>query len=129
MTRSESYEIRTEIFHTNYLRERDRRLAYAANYYRENREKIAEYNRMKRNGLLPEKIPEYIRPSTDAFEEELPLPLKMNKQRLRQQFLAIPIHERPVYDYFLRCKTIEYERERRKYNHPDIIAPRYFTGA
>lgn len=97
--------------------ERDRRLAYSAKYYRENKAKIAEYQRKKRAGLLPKKEPDYIRPSTYAFEEMLPYMLRINTPRLRQQFLEIPIHERPVYDYFLRCKTIEYERERRNKQH------------
>lgn len=114
MTRAESYAIRDEIYHERYMVERDRRLAYSAKYYRENKAKIAEYHRKKRAGLLPVKEPEYIRPSTYAFEEMLPYGLRINTPRLRQQFLAIPIHERPVYDYFLRCKTIEYLRQKYK---------------
>lgn len=117
MTRAESYAIRDEIWRKRYMIERDRRLAYSAKYYRENKAKIAEYQRKKRAGLLPKKEPDYIRPSTYAFEEMLPYMLRINTPRLRQQFLEIPIHERPVYDYFLRCKTIEYERERRNKQH------------
>lgn len=114
MTRAESYAIRDEIWRKRYMIERDRRLAYSAKYYRENKAKIAEYHRKKRAGLLPKKEPEYIRPSTYAFEEMLPYSLRINTPRLRQQFLEIPIHERPVYDYFLRCKTIEYLRQKYK---------------
>jgi hypothetical protein len=33
--------------------------------------------------------------------------------RLREEYRKIPILERPVYDYFLRCKTIEYLREKK----------------
>ena len=54
---------------------------------------------------------EYVRPSTDAFEEALPLALRMMKGRLRDEYLRIHITERPVYDYFLRCKIIEYLRD------------------
>ena len=112
MTRAESYTIRDEIFHERYLIERERRLAYSAKYYREHKEQIAEYNRKRRAGLLPVKEPDYIRPSTYAFEEMLPYGLKVKIQRLREEYLAIHISERPPYDYFLRCKTIEHMRQK-----------------
>ena len=131
MTRAESYELRDAIFHENYMKERERRLKYAADYYQAHKEAAKEYARKRRAGLT-KKPPEYERPSTEAFEEELPLRLKMQLSRIREQYLKIPITERPIYDYYLRCRTIEhlrdYERERRKYNHPDIIKPDWLTA-
>lgn len=136
MTRAESYLLQREIERNDYLNSRERRLAYARQYAREHREILTqqqrERRRMKAAGTFIDrrKIEREERnaiPSTDACEEALPLHLRCNKQRLRDEFLRIHITERPTYDYFLRCKTIEYmrdyERERRKYNHPDIIKP------
>lgn len=113
MTRAESYELRKEIFHNQYMKERERRLKYASEYYKTHKKEAMEYARKRRAGLTV-KPHEYQRPSTEAFEEELPFVLKMQLSRLREQYLAIHISERPPYDYYLRCKTIEHLRVKRE---------------
>lgn len=128
MTRAESDAAKKAANRKDYLRRRDKMLAYQRQYAKDNREHInamqRERRRMKAIGTLGTKK-EYIRPSTDDFEGDLPLLLKVNLQRLRDEYLSIPIHQRPVYDYWLRCKTIEHCRavmlKKRKYDHPDII--------
>lgn len=112
MTRTESDAARKAANRKDYLRRRDKMLAYQRQYAKDNREHInamqRERRRRKAIGVIKEK---YVRPSTDAFEESLPLALRMMKSRLRDEYLRIPIIERPVYDYFLRCKIIEYLRD------------------
>ena len=117
MTREESRAARRAIAHADYMKRRDARLAYAKEYYRKHRRKIIQQT-MNRYILQlagewqPDKP--YLPPSTEACEAELPTLLRMNKASLRQEFLAIPIHKRPSYDYFLRCKTVEHLREKQK---------------
>jgi hypothetical protein len=131
MTRTESDAARKAANRKDYLRRREKILAYQRQYAKDNREHInamqRERRRRKAIGSCVAKK-EYVRPSTDDFESELPLLLKVNLQRLRDEYLSIPIHQRPIYDYWLRCKTIEYYRaiilEKRKYDHPDIILPK-----
>lgn len=131
MTREENAAVKREANHKGYLRRRSKALAYMKQYAREHREHInfmqRERRRKKALGIWNTEK-EYERPSSEAFESELPLRLQANIQRLREEYLNIPIVQRPVYDYWLRCKTIEHCRavmlEKRKYNHPDIIPPK-----
>lgn len=113
MTRTESDAARKAANRKDYLRRREKMLVYQRQYAKDNREHInamqRERRRRKAMGVIKEK--EYVRPSTDAFEEALPLALRMMKGRLRDEYLRIHITERPVYDYFLRCKIIEYLRD------------------
>lgn len=110
LTRSEDDAVRREIYHADYMRRRDKRLAYAKQYAKDHREHInamqRERRRKEREGRND--LREYHQLSTAALEGFLPLGLKMQKTRLRDEYLAIHISERPPYDYFLRCKTIEY---------------------
>lgn len=118
MTRAEDKAVRVAINRKHYLAHRDTIIARVKRYTKEHREHInfmqRDRRRRKKEAILDE--PVYIRPSTDAFESELPYGLRASKSRLREEYLRIPIHERPVYDYFLRCKTIEFLRnyERRE---------------
>ena len=131
MTREENAAVKREANRKDYLHRRSKVLAYMAQYAREHREHInlmqRERRRKKALGIWQTEK-EYERPSSEAFEAELPLRLQANIQRLRQEYLNIPIVRRPVYDYWLRCKTIEHCRaimlEKRKYDHPDIIQPK-----
>ena len=130
MTCEEDHEVRSFYNRKYYMNRREAVIAYQKQYAKDHRDHINEMQRERRRrkalGIEPEK--RYQRPSTNYFEGKLPPTLYMNRMRLRDEYRAIPILERPVYDYFLRCKTIEYlknyEREKRKYNHPAIIAPR-----
>lgn len=114
MTRKESYEIRSELYHEDYIKRRPQRLIYAKQYYEANRERIREQQRIRnirrKAGEKRELV--FERPSTEAFENEAPYMLRMNLTRLREKFLAIPIHDRPTYDYFLRCETVEHYRKK-----------------
>ena len=116
MTRAESYEIRGELWHKDYMNRRGQRLAYAKQYYQDHREKIRDQQRERRKrkaaGESTGRELIFDRPSTESFENECPYMLRMNLTRLREKFLAIPIHERPTYDYFLRCETIEHYRKK-----------------
>ena len=121
MTRAESEAARRKIEHADYMRRREARLVYARQYAKDNREKINEAQRKRRQRYREGAIrtPRYVPPSTDALEAALPIGLAMMKPRLREEYLAIHISERPPYGYFLRCKTIEYYQnyERRKQQH------------
>ena len=115
MTRAEDEEVRSYYNHKYYLNRREADIAYQKKYAKEHKEHInamqRERRRRKAAGLEPFRI--YRRPSTDSFEAALPPALYCNRMRLREEYRKIPILERPIYDYFLRCKTIEYLREKR----------------
>lgn len=121
MTRAESEAARREAQHADYMRRREAKLAYAKQYAINNRDKINAAQRKRRQRYREgavRTIP-YMPPSSLALEAELPLGLAMQRTRLRDEYLTIHISERPPYDYFLRCKTIEYLRDydRRKQQH------------
>lgn len=52
--------------------------------------------------------PKIFHRSIESLEQDLPVKLRHNTTRLREDFLRIPILERPPYDVFLKLKTIEY---------------------
>ena len=118
MTRAEDKAVRVATNRKYYLNHREAIIARVKRYTEAHREHInfmqRDRRRRKKEALMGE--PTFIRQSTDAFESELPYGLRANKPRLREEYLRIPIHERPMYDYFLRCKTIEFLRnyERRE---------------
>lgn len=114
MTRAESDAAKREIQHADYMKRREAKLEYARQYAIEHRERISaqqrERRRRKAAGIIP--APAYRPPSTSALEAALPVGLGMQRLRLRDEYLAIHISERPPYDYFLRCKTIEHMRKK-----------------
>ena len=114
MTREESEAARRKAQHADYLRRREAKLAYAKQYAINNREKINEAQRKRRQRYREGAIrtPRYVPPSTSQLEADLPIGLVVMKSRLREEYMAIHISERPPYDYFLRCKTIEYLKHR-----------------
>ena len=108
MTRAESDALRTERNRKEYLARQEQKKAYARQHYR-------KYGRPRKREY---KDKPFRPPSTDACESELPYGLRNDKAALRIEYRKIPITERPSYDYFLRCKTVEYirnhDRERRE---------------
>ena len=100
MTRAESNALRTERNRKEYLARQEQKKAYARQYYRKNRKP-----RKREHHDKP-----FIPPSTDACESVLPYGLRKDKAALRTEYRKIPITKRPPYDYFLRCKTVEYIR-------------------
>lgn len=114
MTRAESDAIRKAYQHADYIRRCETKRAYARQYSRDHRERLNEQLRERRKRYREGAVvtPHYMPPSTDALEAELPIGLYTQRLRLRDEYLAIHISERPPYDYFLRCKTIEYLRNR-----------------
>ena len=114
MTRAEDDAIKREYQHADYMKRREAKLEYARQYAIEHRERISAQQRERRRrkvaGIIP--APDYRPPSTSALEAALPVGLAVQRLRLRDEYLAIHISERPPYDYFLRCKTIEHLRQR-----------------
>ena len=114
MTRAEDNAIKREHQHADYMKRREAKLAYAKQYAIDNREKINRQQRERRQryreGAL--RTPQYRPPSTSALEAALPVGLAVQRLRLREEYLSIHITERPPYDHFLRCKTIEYLMKR-----------------
>jgi len=100
MTRAESDALRTERNRKEYLARQEQKKAYARQYYRKNGRPRKREHQDK----------PFRPPSTDACESELPYGLRKDKAALRIEYLKIPIAERPSYDYYLRCKTVEYIR-------------------
>ena len=100
MTRAESNALRTERNRKEYLARQEKKKAYACQYYRKNGKP-----RKREHHDKP-----FIPPSTDACESELPYGLRKDKAALRAEYRKIPITKRTPYDYFLRCKTVEYIR-------------------
>ena len=125
MTRAEDDAIKREYQHADYMKRREAKLAYAKQYAIDNREKINRQQRERRQRYREGAVrtPQYRPPSTSALEAALPVGLAVQRLRLREEYLSIHITERPPYDYFLRCKTIEYliqrnyERKRNE-QHP-----------
>ena len=125
MTRAESDAAKREAQHADYMKRREAKLAYAKQYAIDNREKINRQQRERRQRYRDGAVrtPQYRPPSTSALEAALPVGLAVQRLRLREEYLAIHITERPPYDHFLRCKTIEYliqrnyERKRNE-QHP-----------
>jgi hypothetical protein len=98
MTRAESDALRTERNRKEYLARQEQKKAYARQHYR-------KYGRPRKREHQDKP---FIPPSTDACESELPYGLRKDKAALRAEYRKIPITERPPYDYFLRCKIVEY---------------------
>ena len=73
--------------------------------------KAAEYRQRRRREAKVTKTPP---PSTDALEAQLPPALRANIRRLREEFLKIPILQRPPYDVYLKIKTIEYLKKKQE---------------
>jgi hypothetical protein len=109
MTREEGIRAKRE----EYLRSRNHRLEYQRKYDAEHHEAIRQrqrvYRERRKAGITPETT--YQRPSTDEFEQLLPLGLKLLIPRIREAYLSIHITRRPVYDYYLRCMTVNYQKE------------------
>ena len=82
-------------------------------YYKENRDFILakasiQRQRKRKQAAL---MPKVFHRSIESKEQDLPWPLRNNTARLREEFLRIPILQRPPYDVFLKMKTIEYLKQ------------------
>jgi hypothetical protein len=125
MTRAEDDAIKRAYQHADYIKRREAKLAYAKQYAIDNRDKINRQQRERRQRYRDGAVrtTQYRPPSTSALEAALPVGLAVQRLRLREEYLSIHITERPPYDHFLRCKTIEYliqrnyERKRNE-QHP-----------
>ena len=112
MTNADDRALRRTYNRADYLKRRDKKLEYAREYAKKHRERI-NYLQRERRRRLKESPPEQpVRKplSTTAIEAFLPPKLYSQRLRLRVEYLNIHISERPPYDYFLRCKTIEHLR-------------------
>ena len=109
MTRAEELAKKQERNRREYEARRDAKIIKSKEWYGKNHEyalmKAAEYRQRRRREAKVTKTPP---PSTDALEAQLPPALRSNIRRLREEFLKIPILQRPPYDKFLRDKTIEH---------------------
>lgn len=96
--------------HVKYIENAEYFKAKSKAYYRENREfilaKAAIARQRKRKHAT--QMPKVFHRSIESKEQDLPWPLRNNTARLREEFLKIPILQRPPYDVYLKMKTIEY---------------------
>ena len=122
MTRAESDALKQERNRQDYLSRRDRKRAVQRAFYQRHREDILKKQFERRNRGREHTDPPYRTPSTDACESELPYGLRKDKAALRAEYRKIPITERPPYDYFLRCKTVEYIRNYARREQQDTTA-------
>lgn len=113
MTSADDRAIRRKYYHADYMKRREKRLEYARDYAKKHRERINFLQRERRRRLKesPPEQPARKPLSTTAIEAFLPPKLYNQRLRLRVEYLKIHISERPPYDYFLRCKTIEHLRK------------------
>lgn len=114
MTREEDAAVRKERNRKDYEARKERKKAWCREYYAEHREYINIKHKMWRDRKRQEAFDKGKTPlpkSTDALEAELPYALRVNIQRLRQEYLSIHITERPQYEIFLKYKTAQYLKE------------------
>ena len=114
ITRADDNHYRKTVYHDDYMRRREERLAYAHDYYIAHKERIAEQQRQRRRRYKIEgkRAAPYQSPSIQSIEYNMPVSLYTQRFKLRSQFLAIPINKRPTYDYFLRCEVVKFYRTR-----------------
>ena len=100
--------------HEKYIENAEYFKAKSKAYYWDNREfilaKAAIARERKRKHAT--QMPKVFHRSIESKEQDLPWPLRNNTARLREEFLKIPILQRPPYDVYLKMKTIEYLRQR-----------------
>lgn len=96
--------------HEKYIENAEYIKAKSKAYYWDNREfilaKAAIARERKRKHAT--QMPKAFNSSIASKEEDLPWPLRNNITRLREEFLKIPILQRPPYDVYLKMKTIEH---------------------
>lgn len=109
MTRAEELAKKQDRNRREYEARRDAKINKSKEWYDNNHEyalmRAAEYRQRRRRDAKITKTPP---PSTDALEAQLPPTLRANIRQLREEFLKIPILQRPPYDVYLKMKTIEY---------------------
>ena len=105
MTRAESDAYSQAQNRKHYLSRREHKLAYQHDYYKQHRDEILAKQREKRRNNAA--IKKFIK-----RESKTPYTygLRKIKAALRDEYRKIPITERPPYDYYLRCKTVEHIR-------------------
>jgi len=96
--------------HERYIENAEYFKAKSKAYYRENREFILAKAAIarKRKRKYANQMPKVFQRSVESKEQDLPWPLRNNITRLCEEFLRIPILQRPPYDVFLKMKTVEY---------------------
>ena len=109
----EELERKRERNRQEYLKNRDKRMEQSRKWYSMHKdyfyEKTRRYRERKRNETLA--ASSAIRPSIESQEAVLPYELRRDTERLRREFLKIPIQDRPTYDVFIRQKTAEYYKQ------------------
>lgn len=108
MTRAEFESMMRLRNHNEYMSRHDRKLLAQKRYYLGHHEEVLAYQKQYRARHRTPLPPPYIPPSTEACEAMLPYALRQTKTALRNEFLRIPITQRPSYDYYLRTKTVEH---------------------
>ena len=110
MTREEELELKQERNRKDYERRGEYYRQKAKEWYRKNREYALQKGAALRQRKREEAhhMPKVFNRSIESKEQDLPLPLRNNTARLREEFLRIPILQRPPYDVYLKMKTIEY---------------------
>jgi hypothetical protein len=110
MTRAEELKRKQERNRQEYERRLDRKREQSRQWYWKNRDyalakAAATRQRKREEASVASKEPP---PSIESLEAQLPYYLKQDIPGLRDEFLKIPILQRPPYDVFLKMKTIEY---------------------
>lgn len=109
----EELERKRERNRQEYLKNRDKRMEQSRKWYSMHKdyfyEKTRRYRERKRNETLA--ASSAIRPSIESQEAVLPYELRKDTERLRHEFLKIPIQDRPTYDVYIRQKTAEYYKQ------------------
>ena len=96
--------------HEKYIENAEYFKAKSKAYYWENREFILAKAAIARSRKrkYANQMPKAFNSSIASKEQDLPWPLRNNTARLREEFLRIPILQRPPYDVFLKMKINEH---------------------
>lgn len=96
--------------HEKYIENAEYFKAKSKAYYMENREFILAKAAIARSRKrkYANQMPKTFQRSIESKEQDLPWLLRNNTARLREEFLRIPILQRPPYDVYLKMKTIEH---------------------
>lgn len=110
MTREEELELKQARNRKDYEKRGEYYRQKAKEWYRNNREYALQKGAALRQRKREEAhhMPKVFHRSIESKEQDLPWPLRNNTARLRDEFLRIPILQRPPYDVYLKMKTIEY---------------------
>ena len=113
MTREEELKLKQARNRKDYENRGEYYRQKAKEWYRKNREYALQKGAALRQRKREEahQMPKVFHRSIESKEQDLPALLRNNTARLREEFLRIPILQRPPYDVYLKMKTIEYLKQ------------------